>query len=318
MRYEVLAGFSNGLLLIFIAFSIATEAIVRVAEPEPVDRIDEVIMVSAIGLVVNIVGVGCFHEYHVAHIDESGDDCECCVTDGTQDNMKGVFLHILADTLSSVGVVVSSFLIKYKGWLIADPLCSIFISFLIIMSVRPLMEKTTRTLVQQAPADDMGLLLKEILALPSVQGVRDPHFWTVAGGSSVCSLRMLVELEASEQQVLACATKLCRKRGYRDIAIQVEKPLFSSSHKPHFYELGKFEASLEDAALSNGLMSVKVKPPRGRRAGRRAVLDHAVIGGSPQSARSRKEGGSATSQTDSDENTDTVLGHFLTSPDNIV
>jgi len=44
---------------------------------------------------------------------------------------SGVFLHILADTLGSVGVIISSFLIHQFGWMIADPICSLFIAILI-------------------------------------------------------------------------------------------------------------------------------------------------------------------------------------------
>jgi zinc transporter 5/7 len=45
--------------------------------------------------------------------------------------MLGVFLHILADTLGSVGVMISSALIYYFDWMIADPVCSLFIAVLI-------------------------------------------------------------------------------------------------------------------------------------------------------------------------------------------
>ena len=50
----------------------------------------------------------------------------CCV--------QGVFLHILADTLGSVGVIVSAILMQMFGWMIADPVCSIFIAVLIALS----------------------------------------------------------------------------------------------------------------------------------------------------------------------------------------
>ena len=63
------------------------------------------------------------------------------------DNMYGVFLHILADTLGSVGVIASCFLIKYYDMLIADPVCSGMISILIIMSLIPLLKSTTSVLI---------------------------------------------------------------------------------------------------------------------------------------------------------------------------
>jgi Co/Zn/Cd efflux system component len=48
--------------------------------------------------------------------------------------VQGVFLHILADTLGSVGVIVSAILMQMFGWMIADPVCSIFIAVLIALS----------------------------------------------------------------------------------------------------------------------------------------------------------------------------------------
>ena len=47
--------------------------------------------------------------------------------------VSGVFLHVMADTLGSVGVIVSSALIQQFGWMIADPICSVFIATLIAL-----------------------------------------------------------------------------------------------------------------------------------------------------------------------------------------
>ena len=57
---------------------------------------------------------------------------------GGNDNMRGVFLHVLADTLGSVGVIISTLLIQYYGWYASDPIVAIFISALIFLSVIPL------------------------------------------------------------------------------------------------------------------------------------------------------------------------------------
>lgn len=65
----------------------------------------------------------------------------------------GVFLHVLADTLGSVGVIISSLLIEHFGWKIADPICSLFIATLILLSVVPLLRETAYILLLRAPAD---------------------------------------------------------------------------------------------------------------------------------------------------------------------
>ena len=69
------------------------------------------------------------------------------------DNMQGVFLHVLADTLGSVGVIISSFLIQQFGWYIADPLCSMCIAIMIFLSVIPLLKHSSSLLLLRTPAN---------------------------------------------------------------------------------------------------------------------------------------------------------------------
>jgi Co/Zn/Cd efflux system component len=57
-----------------------------------------------------------------------------------QENLYGVFLHILADALGSVAVIISSIAIEYWGIYIADPICCFLISILILLSVVPLIK----------------------------------------------------------------------------------------------------------------------------------------------------------------------------------
>lgn len=63
----------------------------------------------------------------------------------------GVFLHVLADTLGSVGVITSSLLIEHFGWFIADPICSVLISMLIFASVIPLLKNAAKVLLLSVP-----------------------------------------------------------------------------------------------------------------------------------------------------------------------
>ena len=65
----------------------------------------------------------------------------------------GVYLHVLADTLGSVGVIFSSFLIQQFGWFIADPLCSMFIAIMIFLSVIPLLKHAANVLLLRTPTD---------------------------------------------------------------------------------------------------------------------------------------------------------------------
>ncbi len=80
--------------------------------------------------------------------------------------LSGVFLHVLADTLGSVGVIISTFLIENFGLKIADPLCSVFIAVLIFMSVLPLVKETSLILLLRTPQElqkDLGVALQKVL-----------------------------------------------------------------------------------------------------------------------------------------------------------
>jgi zinc transporter 5/7 len=79
--------------------------------------------------------------------------------------MYGVFLHVLADTLGSVGVIISCYLIKYYGLLIADPICSGIISILILLSLFPLLRSTSSVLLMRTPRDfrkNLKIILKKV------------------------------------------------------------------------------------------------------------------------------------------------------------
>ena len=81
------------------------------------------------------------------------DDCYTTYLQGVCIFFSGVFLHVVADTLGSVGVIVSSVLIEQFGFFIADPLCSLFIAVLIFLSVLPLLQESSQVLLLRTPAD---------------------------------------------------------------------------------------------------------------------------------------------------------------------
>ena len=89
---------------------------------------------------------------------------------------QGVFLHILADTLGSAGVIVSAILMWAFGWMIADPICSIFIAILIGMSVWHLLADSVAILMQRTPKQldhQLADCYQRVMQLEGVQGVHE-------------------------------------------------------------------------------------------------------------------------------------------------
>lgn len=94
--------------------------------------------------------------------------------------MHGIFLHILADALGSLSVVVSTLLVQYTSWTGFDPLASMFIAILIFASAVPLVISSASTLLLTIP-DDTEYQLRDkiagVSAIPGVQGYCEPRFW---------------------------------------------------------------------------------------------------------------------------------------------
>lgn len=168
VRAETLAGFVNGLFLLFIAFFIMSESVERLIEPPEVKH-ERLFVVSVLGFLVNLVGIYAFQHGHAHghshgggggghanhghshnHVHNHAHDTD--LTTGNSQIMKGVFLHILADTLGSVGVIISSVLMQMFGWMIADPICSMFIAVLIALSVLALIRDSVCVLMQRQPS----------------------------------------------------------------------------------------------------------------------------------------------------------------------
>ena len=113
-------------------------------------------------------------------------------------NLQGVFLHVLADTLGSVAVIISAIFIEWFGFYAADPICCFVISFLILISVLPLLKQTMNFLVLGQDGNVsrkvQDLLTKEKFAGYNLE-VENVHVWELSEGSYVCSIKALITAE---------------------------------------------------------------------------------------------------------------------------
>jgi len=143
------------------------------------------------------------------------------------ENMQGVFLHLLADTLGSVGVIISSFIIQMWGWTLADPICSFCIAVLIFLSTIPLLKGAARTLLQCTPGAFEPILddcLARIMKIEGVLSYRDPHFWNHSGNNIVGSIHIQVDEKTNEQKVLQIVTSMLKEKGVVHLVVEIEKP----------------------------------------------------------------------------------------------
>ncbi|XP_051117313.1 uncharacterized protein LOC127242017 isoform X2 [Andrographis paniculata] len=150
------------------------------------------------------------HHHHHQHVDH---------------NMQGIFLHVLADTMGSVGVVISTLLIKYKGWLVADPACSIFISALIVSSVIPLLRNSAEVLLQRVPRScehDLKEALNDVMKLKGVVGLQNLHVWSFTNTDVVGTIHLHISSDADKTSLRKQVSHILHDAGIKDLAVQIE------------------------------------------------------------------------------------------------
>lgn len=242
VRAEILAGFVNGLFLLFISFFIMSEAVERLIEPPEVKH-ERLFIVSVLGLIVNLVGIYAFQHGHGhshggggghghshnggghAHNNHGHSHDHDLESSGNSQIMKGVFLHILADTLGSVGVIISAILMQMFGWMIADPICSMFIAVLIALSVLALIKDSIMILMQRQPYALDNVLpqcYQKVVSLTGVYSVQDPHFWTLCSDFYVGALKLEVSKNVDPKYVVSHTQMIFASVGVKQLYVQLD------------------------------------------------------------------------------------------------
>ena len=230
-RVEVLSGFINALFLIVIALMILLEALERLYNPPEVDT-DKLMIVAVLGLCVNLFGMYALHGGHDhghghSHGHSHGHDHHGHSHGNA--NMEGVFLHVLADTLGSVFVIISTLLIQFFGWQWVDPFCSLILSMLILGSVFPLLRGSASVLLQSIPNElghEVEHALEDVLNIDGVQSYSNLHAWQLKGEVNVLSIHLQLGDEANDQAVRSKAYQVFKNAGIQHITVQIEKERF--------------------------------------------------------------------------------------------
>ncbi|MGE7122196.1 cation diffusion facilitator family transporter [Peribacillus sp. NPDC046944] len=207
-RFEIIAACLNGLTLIVISVFIFVEAIRRFVDPPEVQSLG-MLMISIIGLFVNIIA---------AWILMSGDKEENL-------NVRSAFLHVIGDMLGSVGAIVAALLIYFFDWGMADPIASMIVAILIVISGYRVVRDSFHILMEGTPERiDMEEVKENLKELPHVSDVHDLHIWTITSGFLSLSCHVVIDAGGDHDSTLAVAQKLLHDRhGIEHSTIQVEK-----------------------------------------------------------------------------------------------
>ena len=206
-RFQILAAFLNGVILIAIVAWIAYEAVQRLNQPVEIFG-GVMLAVACVGLVVNLIAFAILHA-------------------GSRDNLnvRGALLHVLGDLLGSLAAIVAAAVIITTGWTPIDPLLSMLVALLILRSAWMLVRQSTHVLLEGTPAEvDVSRLKSELVeTVADVQDVHHVHVWTLTSGRLVMTLHAHVREGADGQQTLRAIHSICRERfGVAHITVQIE------------------------------------------------------------------------------------------------
>jgi cobalt-zinc-cadmium efflux system protein len=204
-RYQTLAAYTNGLLLLALTVIVIIAATRRLLQPPAVNG--TVMLVTAvIGAAANLCAL-------------------LALSGGTSINERGARLHVLSDLAGSAAAVCASVLILWRGWIIADPLLSLAVSVLILRSGWSLTRDSAHVLLEGAPAGwDPHAVEHDLEAVPGIKGVHHIHAWSLTGETPMLTLHATLQDGADRHSALtAIMHRLHERFGIEHATVQIEE-----------------------------------------------------------------------------------------------
>lgn len=222
-RLEILAALANSLFMLGIVGWIVYEAYQRFIHPPQVNG-QAVIVVAIIGLCINL-GVGwLLTRKQNGHSEDSL-------------NRRAALLHVIGDALGSVAALTAGIVILLTGWLPIDPILSVVVALLILISTLNLLRETIHVLMEGVPLNiRLNLVATNLAAIKGISSVHDLHIWTLASGQIALSAHLeIVELNAWPRILHDARTLLSGSFGIGHVTLQPEAApaQFTQHHPPH-------------------------------------------------------------------------------------
>ena len=210
-RIEILAALVNGLGLLAIALWIGGEAIAHLQTPHA-DILSRPMLITAlVGFGINTLNASLLHHH-------SHDDL----------NIRGAFLHMVADAASSVGVVIAAIAIALWGWTWADGLISLLVAGLIGLATLPLMWQSLRVLLEAVPPHlDVDTIRTHLLSFEPVSQVQRLHLWAIAPGQVMLAAHLSVSpthVDGRDRLLAELQTSLHEQFGISQCYLQMTHP----------------------------------------------------------------------------------------------
>lgn len=194
VRAEVIVALVNALLMLAVIVGIVYEALQRIADPQPVQGA-EVMLIAFIGMLVNILVAWILHSGHSSL------------------NSRAALLHVLGDLLGSVVAIIAGAVIYFTGWMPIDPILSIFISVLILVSTLRLLGEVLHVLMEGVPLHlDAQAVEHAMTVSDKVRGVHHLHIWSLSSEKTALSAHVVLENMHDWHEVLNNLSHMLHER----------------------------------------------------------------------------------------------------------
>ena len=213
-RGTILAAFANAILLLVAMGSLGWEAVGRLSKaPEPTQGLT-IIVVAGAGIVVNTITALLFMRGRQHDL-----------------NIRGAFLHMVADALVSAGVVVAGLLAVGFGWGWIDPLVSLMIAAIIVVGTWNLLRQSLHLLFDGVPEQiDLPAVRKYLESLPGVDRVHDLHVWAMGTAAVALTAHLVMPAGQPSDSFYQTATQELHERfEIEHVTIQVVTAPFTQS-----------------------------------------------------------------------------------------
>ena len=204
-KFSIQASLLNALLLFAAVGVILAESIDKLIHPTAVDG-DAIAWVAGAGVIVNGITAWLF------------------LKDKEKDlNVKGAFLHMLADTLVSVGVVVAGVIIHFTDWYFIDPVIGIAIALMIGWSTWSLLSESFKLSIDSVPDSiDVMELAKDLQSVEGVTGIHHLHVWALSTTENAMTVHAIIESPDHLDTVISKLRETARSAGIRHSTIEAE------------------------------------------------------------------------------------------------
>lgn len=208
-RFEILAAVFNGVTLVLISLYIFYEAYHRFMDPPEVASTG-MLVIASIGLLVNIM---------VAWILMRGDTEENL-------NMRAAFLHVLGDLLGSVGAIAAALLILFFDWGWADPVASVIVAVLVLISGWRVTKDAVHVLMEGTPKNvELEEVVSAIECVEGIESIHDLHVWSITSGQNALSCHAVVNGDMTIHESQALLRRIehdLEHKGIGHVTIQLE------------------------------------------------------------------------------------------------